>query len=670
MQVRRVDKHNRSNIKSKKKTNKSAKNKVVTGSFVSHQKGFGFVVLDGPGKKDDLFIPIGHTRTAMTGDRVSVKIGGRGGKRGGKMLITGEVLEILARKLSRCVGTLGLMDGAWFAFPDGDKMTTPVLLRKTSGEDVTENFKVVVDIIEYAAPGKHPVGEIVETLGPAGVMAVETLAIIRAHDLRERFPDDVLAQAQAAADKFKETANKERAHREDLSGLTVITIDPDDARDYDDAVSLQKGAHGTVVLGVHIADVAHFVQDGTPLDKEALERGTSVYLPKKVVPMLPESLSNGVCSLVEGEPRLTKSVFITYDSSGEVVERRFCESSITSTARLTYRQAQSICDGKRVAVEKRIRDLVRNLEKLARKIEKRRLDAGMLHLNLPEVDLVFDKEDHVVDAKPTDDSYTHTIIEMFMVEANEAVAFLLLDRDVPFIGRVHPDPDEESCERLEAFARACGYIIPKKPAKQDVRKLLGSVAGKPCEYAMNLAVLRSFSQAEYSAEPVADGTWHFALASSHYCHFTSPIRRYPDLTVHRLFTAYCRGQLKRRKKDDLEQLKKLAVHCNQTERKAQAAEYELRNVLVLQYLKTRIGDVFDGTITGVADFGVFIQSPRFLVEGLIRLGEFGKEWWDVSPQYGLIRGETTGTTHRIGDVLAVRIAGVDLAKRHLDLALD
>jgi ribonuclease R len=487
--------------------------------------------------------------------------------------------------------------------------------------------------------------------------------------LREPFPDDVLAGAQAAADRFTETAKKEIGRREDLSERIVITIDPKDARDFDDAVSLEQRADGTVVLGVHIADVAHFVQEGTPLDTEAQERGTSVYLPKKVVPMLPESLSNGVCSLVEGEPRLTKSVFITYDSGGQVAERRFSESVISSTARLTYREAQSICDGKRTKFAKPVRNLVLNLEKLARRIEKRRLNGGMFHLNLPEVDLVFDQENRVVDAHPSDDSFSHTMIEMFMVEANEAVAFLLFDLDVRFMGRIHPDPDEDSYVRLEAFARACGYTLPKEPTRRDLSKLLDSVRGKPCEYAINLAVLRSFNQAQYSVEFGDKGPLHFALASQHYCHFTSPIRRYPDLTVHRLFAAYCRGRLKRAAKNDMERLKKLAIHCNQSERGAQAAEYELRSVLVLQYLKTQVGEVFDGTITGVADFGIFIQSPKFLVEGLMRLGELGGEWWDVSSQYGLIRGEKTGTTYRIGDVLKVRIAAVDLARRHLDLVL-
>ncbi len=453
--------------------------------------------------------------------------------------------------------------------------------------------------------------------------------------------------------------------REDLaaSGLTVVTIDPPDARDFDDAISLQPGPHGRVTLGVHIADVSHFVTPGTALDEEAHRRGTSTYFPRKVVPMLPEVLSNGVCSLQEGQRRYCKSVFITYDADAHVAATRFAETVIASAKRLTYEQAQGICDGQRGGYERKVVDLLRRCLELAHRIEARRRQAGMLHLDLPEVELVFDAHGKVVDAVPEDLSYTHTLIEMFMVEANEAVAALMGRLNRPVLRRIHPAPSATSAAPLAAFVRAAGHRLSKDLSRHDLQKLLEAVKGRPESYAVNLAVLRMFEQAEYSPMQVG----HFALASEHYCHFTSPIRRYPDLTVHRMLEDYCRGRLDTRPPEDLAELVRLGSAMTAAERRSEAAERELREVLLLQMLATRVGQEFEGVVTGVANFGIFVQLRRFLIDGLVRLEELGDDWWDVDARTGQVRGERTGKVYRIGDLMNVRVIGVDEARRQLNI---
>ncbi len=451
--------------------------------------------------------------------------------------------------------------------------------------------------------------------------------------------------------------------REDFTHHTVVTIDPPDARDYDDAISLDAHDDGTFTLGVHIADVSHFVREGTALDDEARRRGTSTYFPKKVVPMLPEVLSNGVCSLQQGQDRFCLSAFMRYDAGGNITARRFARTVIRSAKRLTYLQAQDIIDGKTGGYDSHVVTLVRDMESLARRIESRRRGAGMLHLDLPEVQLVFDDGDRVIDARPEDDSYTHTIIEMFMVEANEAVAWLLSDLKRPFLRRIHPSPDHLGSKQLVDFVHACGHKIPPNLTRRDMQDLLDRVKGKPESFAVNLALLKTFEQAEYS--PMAVG--HFALASENYCHFTSPIRRYPDLTVHRLLTEYCRGTLASRPPEDVSALTRLGEHCTAAEKRSEGAEEELRDVLILQFLQTRLGDVFEGVITGVTNFGIFVQSMRFLIEGLVRMEDLGDDWWEVNARIGQVSGQRSGKRFRIGDLLAVRIANVDLARRQLNL---
>ena len=633
---------------------------TVVGIFRANPRGFGFVVPETLNSHGDLFIPPGENGGALTGDHVLARVSKRG-KRGGEMLYRGQIVKIVKRGESRFVGTLANSDGTWFVVPDGKAMPTPIVVRDIGAAGPKPNDKVVVEIVKYPEPGELPVGVIVERLGVGGATDVETAAVIRAHGLDDEFTEASLADARAAVDSFD--ADADAAGREDLTGLTIITIDPPDARDFDDAISLSRDGKGEMTLGVHIADVSHFVVEGSALDAQAKARATSVYFARRVVPMLPEILSNGVCSLQEGVKRFCKSAFIRYDAAGRVVGARAAETVIRSSKRLTYRQAQRIVDGGSEGCSDEIVQLVRDMAGLARRIEARRRAAGMLHLDLPSVELVFDDNDRVVDAVPEDQSYTHTVIEMFMVEANEAVARLLTSLDRAFLRRIHPAPEPGAAKDLTAFVRACGQKIPRDMTRKDIQQVLEAVRGRPESYAVNLAILRTFQAAEYSPLSVE----HFALASDCYCHFTSPIRRYPDLTVHRLIAEHCRGNLDTRPPEDLAELTQLGSDCSAATRRAEGAENELRDVLVLELLATKVGEDFDGVITGVTNFGLFVQSPRYLVDGLVRMEDLGDDWWEVDARRGEVRGEHTGRRFRLGDMLPVRIAGVDKARRQLNL---
>ena len=638
----------------------------LTGSFRANSRGFGFIVPDQPNSHGDLYVPAEATGGAMTGDRVQAQVKKRG-KRDGAMLYEGKITSILERGQSRFVGELRNDFGRWFVVPDGKTLHGPILVADPGAKSARPGDQVVVEITQYPTERVEARGVIVKVLGKRGLPDVDTKSIIEQYQLPQEFVEETLAEARAAVASYDPVA--EAALREDLTDHTIITIDPVDARDFDDAISLTTRADGTFELGVHIADVAHFVREGTALDAEARERANSVYLPRTVLPMLPEVLSNGVCSLQERQPRLTKSAFITYDRHGRVRGTRFANSIISNTKRLTYEQASAILDGKPGRMSAKVVALVADMEKLARIIQARRKQQGMLTLEFPESELVFDAEGRATDVTLADTSYSHTIIEMFMVEANEAVARLMHEHKVPCLRRIHDEPDDLSDGNLQKFVRALGAELPKRPSRGDLQKLLERVRGKPESFAINLAVLRSMQQAEYS--PMEIG--HYALASEHYCHFTSPIRRYPDLLVHRLLDLHLRGDLKAAKAEsaipNYDDLVDAGSRCSGNERRAEAAERELKLVMILRILEERIGDVFDGIVTGVANIGVFVQLERYLIEGLLRFNALPDDWWEVDSQAGAVRGERSGRQIRIGDRLKVTVSRIHLPTRQMDLAL-
>ncbi len=568
------------------------------------------------------------------------------------------------------MGELVKDNGQYFVRPDGNTLRAPIRVGDVTAKSAKPGDQVVIEIVQYPSALQTARGVIVEILGKTGDPGVDVASIIQQHHLPEIMSPESLAEARQRIKAFDPQA--ERLKRVDLSAETIVTIDPIDARDFDDAISLQREPDGTYELGVHIADVSYFVKEDGPLDEQARIRGNSVYFPRYVIPMLPEVLSNGVCSLQEGEPRLCKSAFIRYDAAGKVLGSRFENTLITSAKRLHYQQAQAIIDGDPAAMRGMSEEVVRlllDMDTLARIIRQRRLAEGMLVLEMPEVELVLDDQNRVIDAVPADDSFTHTIIEMFMVEANEAVARLFEGLDVPCLRRIHDDPADPDMKDLRQFLMVMGYTFRGTTNRKAIQKLLDSVRGTPQSYAVNLSVLRSMSKAEYSPRPVG----HYALASKHYAHFTSPIRRYPDLTIHRLLDMYLAGKFKtkagRKSAPSHDELAQLGKQCSDTERRAEAAERELKAVKILELLSHQIGEVVEGVVTGVANFGIFVELRKFLIEGLVRFNELPDDWWDINQKAGAVVGQRSGRRIGIGTVVKAKIINVDIPARQLDLSM-
>lgn len=665
----------------------------VAGTYRGNPRGFGFVVPDEPSAHGDLYIAQGNSLDAVTGDKVLCHVLKRG-KRKDKMSFGGRVLRVIERGNSQFVGQLCREGKVWFVQPDGNTLHVPILIGDPKAKSAKAGDQVVVEITRYPSEDSPARGVIVERLGKRGRPGVDLLGVIRQYHLPDKFPKNALQEARHAVRAFD--PDVEATEREDLSERTIITIDPDDARDFDDAISLvkvesqrsapaksrrkhqkrvgRKAGPAVWELGVHIADVSAFAAIGSALDEEAKNRGTSVYFPGHVLPMLPEVLSNGVCSLQEGEPRLCKTAFIRYDADGRVVSTRFANTVIRSAKRLTYRQAQAILDGKKGRFNKVVVELIHRMDTLARTIRKRRLADGMIVLDLPAVDLILDDDGDVVDAQPEDTSFTHTIIEMFMVEANEAAARLLTRLKLPFLRRIHPDPDASSLEAMARFVQAGGEKLPKKITPRDLQKLLEKLRGKSGGYAVNLAVLKSMQMAEYSPQAVG----HFALASKNYAHFTSPIRRYPDLMVHRLLDLHLQEKLKskpaRKGKQSpavigLEELHEYGRQMSYLSRRAESAENELKTLKVLTLLQQHVGEIFEGVITGVTNFGLFVQHPKYLVDGLLRLEDLGDDWWEVDVEQGRVVGERSRRAFALGNKIKVLIAEVNLSSRQLNLGL-
>ncbi len=676
----------------------------ITGTFRKHAKGFGFLIPQGKYSHGDLFVPPDNTLDAMSGDIVRAKVLRE--KRRGKNDFVGDIVEVLERKHTSFSGELVKRGAEWIVMPDGKAATQPVVVRDPGAKNAKAGDKVIFEIIEHAEGDYLAEGVITKVLGEAGEPDVETQAIIEAHNLPGDFPESCIQQTRDVTQAFEEEieraidSGKGFPDREDLRNEFIATIDPPDARDFDDAISLTRTESGGWRLGVHIADVSSFIKLGSPLDVEAAERGNSVYLPRLVIPMLPELLSNGICSLQEGVPRFCKSAYMEYDKRGNVTKRGFASTVIHSAKRMTYLEAQALIDGDIKEARKHARtepkyseqliDTVREMNSLATAIRKRRRRAGMIHLDLPEVELIFNDEGRVIDAEPEDDAFTHTIIEMFMVEANESLAKLFESVGVPLLRRVHPEPTPGEFGELQKFVSVAGYRIPKSPSREELQGLLDATRGTAAGPAVHMAVLRTLTKAEYSPAHIG----HFALASDAYAHFTSPIRRYPDLTVHRALGEYLKQtnngknppHSDKEKKalgkklnqtpacPDDEALRQIGSQCGRTEDRAEAAERELRNFLVMQLMSEHIGAEFPGVITGVTNSGVFVRLDKYLVEGLVRTQDLPtpEKWggrWRLDQRTGALVHEGSGRSFKLGDRVAVIVAEVDLARRQMELLI-
>jgi len=636
----------------------------VIGTFRANERGFGFIIPLEPNAHGDLFVPPDETAGAMNGDIVAARVIKKNFR--GQMRFSGVITEIIERGSDRFVGLLQRdSGGGWYVVPEGKGYFPSILIQDATSSQARPNDKVIVEVVSYPKRSDMAAqGAIVQVLGRAGNYETEINSIIAQYDLPCEFTEECRQQAREAAEGYNPDA---AAERDDITQEVIITIDPPDAKDFDDAISLRKNADGNWVLSVHIADVSAFIPMNSPLDKEAQLRGNSVYLPGRVVPMLPEVLSNGICSLQPEQKRFAKTAYITYDPQGNILATEFANSIICSRARLTYEQADAILRGKAAGFAGEVVALMKDMEILSRAIEERRIKNGMIHLDLPETELVFDKAGRVIDAHPADNSYPHTIIEMFMVEANEAVASVLDRFGVPFMRRIHPDPDAVSTKNITRFVKLCGIKVPRHLDRAAIQDLLAAVKDTPLSYAVNMYVLRSMQRAEYA--PLQIG--HFALASKHYCHFTSPIRRYADLMVHRLLDCYVKGMLSKIGLEEVlpeADLIEIGRHISFTETQADGAENELKTVLILQMLSKKIGDEMDCVVSGLTNFGVFVQCIKFGIEGLIEPGDLGLDEWRFNEKAQAVIGRYSGKSVHLGQPMKVRIVSVNVPGRQLFLA--
>jgi ribonuclease R len=523
------------------------------------------------------------------------------------------------------------------------------------------NDKVVIEMVKFPTHVSAGEAVIVEVLGKRGAPGVDTLSIIREFGLPEEFPEDVLEDARQQAELFDESIG----NRLDLTGDTTITIDPVDARDFDDAVSLKRLENGHWKLGVHIADVAHFVRARSPLDREARERATSVYLPDRVIPMLPEVISNNLASLQPDKIRYTLSAIMELTPEGAYVAGEVKRSAIKSDRRFTYEEVDDFLADRetwRKHLTPKVWMLLSNMHELAMVLRGRRLEKGSIELTLPEVKIDLDKRGEVAGAHLVKNTESHQMIEEFMLAANESVARLLTETGLNFLRRVHEPPEPRKLHALTTFVRELGIECESLESRFEIKRVIAAVAGQPEEHAVNYSVLRSMQKAIYA--PSDEG--HYALNKELYCHFTSPIRRYPDLTVHRMIEALARGK---RPTDDLDRMIMLGEHCSEREQRAEMAERELTKVKLLTYLAQRIGQAMDAIITGVEDFGLFAQGVELPAEGLIHVDSLGDDFYRFDSATHSLAGTRSGNKFRLGDRIRVEVAHVDIDRRELDFRI-
>ncbi|MCI0378228.1 MAG: ribonuclease R [Gemmataceae bacterium] len=644
---------------------------AVTGILRKTSGGFGFVrphVVDGK-QGPEIYIPEESVGDAVTGDEVLVRIRSASGKRG--LGPRGEVFRVLERATHQFVGTYFERDAQGFVRVDGTVFSHSVYVGDPGAKGAKPEDKVVFEMLRFPTPEDRGEGVITEILGPRGQPGVDTLSIIRGFGLPDGFAEDALAEARAAAANFNE---KDLGGREDFTGWTTVTIDPVDAHDFDDAVSLTqdpKSKHW--LLGVHIADVGHFVPPGSALDREARKRATSVYLPQRVLPMLPEIISNSLASLQEGKVRFVKSVLIDFSPVGIQTGAQFANAAIRVKRRFSYEQAHQLLEapsplpqGARgevavgLRVDPEVYEMLFRMRVLASILHKRRLRRGALELDMPEVELEYDAQGRVAGGHFRQRLVTHRIIEEFMLAANEAVAGHVDRLDIGFLRRVHPAPDPAKLKAFADFARILGYKIQRETDRYALQRVLQQSANRPEVHAVHYALLRSLKQAAYS--PQKDD--HYALASENYCHFTSPIRRYPDLVVHRLL-----DQLLRRGKagSDFDELLALGDHCSKMERRADVAERELVKLKLLTHLNQRLGMEMEVVITGVADYGFYGQAEKLPVEGLVHISTLPDDYYYFDQASHSLIGQRSKRRYRLGDKVMAKVVRVDLQRRQLDL---
>ena len=637
---------------------------TVTGIFRKAAGGYGFVRphANEASIGEEIFIRADAVGDASTGDEVLVRIRRRF-RRPGKGP-EGVILRVLERATHQFVGTYRQEGDEGLVVVDGTTFTQPIFVGDPGAKGARPGDKVVFEMIRFPSPFARGEGVITEVLGPHGQPGVDTLSIIRAFELPDEFPPDVLNEARRQAQAFDES---DRDGREDFTADPVITIDPPEARDFDDAVCLRYDSRRRHWhLAVHIADVSHFAPPGSLLAREARQRGTSVYLPQRVLPMFPEIISNALASLQQGKNRYVKSALLEFTATGQPVDARFVNGVIRVQRRFTYDEVTGLLESstRPPHVSPEIFDMLRRMRDFAMILRERRIRRGSLELIIPETELEYDEEGKVIGAHFCRHDISHQIIEEFMLAANEAVARHLADLDVPFLRRIHPPPNPLKLQEFLEFVETLGYDVEvRRPADRfQLQRVLAESAERPEVHAVHYALLRSMKQAEYS--PVEEG--HYALASDCYCHFTSPIRRYPDLTIHHLLDRWIRTG---RVSGDETELVALGEHCSFTERRAEQAERELIKLKLLDYLSHRVGMEMTAIITGVHEYGFYAQAEDFPAEGLVHVSTLFDDYYYYDASTHSLIGRRTKRRLRLGDKVTVQVARVDLQRRELDFRL-
>ena len=632
---------------------------ALVGTFSGHAKGFGFVTIEG--REQDMFIPADKTKGAMDGDKVQIVIEGESrGKRA-----EGAVLRILEHANKTVIGFYQKNKNFGFVLPDNQKLGQDIFIPQGKDMGAVTGHKVIVRITDFGDDKKKPEGVITEILGHVNDPGVDILSIIKAYGLPEGFPDEVMAQVAGIPDEVEE---EEKKNRLDLRHLQTVTIDGEDAKDLDDAISISKENDDHYILSVHIADVSHYVTENSPLDKEALKRGTSVYLVDRVIPMLPHKLSNGICSLNAGTDRLALSCLMEIDGKGNVIGHRIAETLIQVDRRMTYTAVNAIVTDRDPDVMEEYKDFVPMfdlMKELADILRERRKKRGSIDFDFPESKIILDEKGRPVDIKPYERNAATKIIEDFMLMANETIAEDYFWQELPFLYRTHDYPDPEKMKRLGTFINNFGYTIRTQNGEvhpKELQKLLGKIEGTPEEALISRLTLRSMKQAKYTT--VCTG--HFGLAANYYTHFTSPIRRYPDLQIHRIIKENLRRGLSDRRFAHYDSiLPEVAVQCSSMERRADEAERETDKLKKCEYMSKRIGEEYDGVISGVTNWGLYVELPN-TVEGLIRVNDLTGDYFVFDEEHMELVGEMTRKSYKLGQKIRVQVADTDKLTRTID----
>ena len=644
----------------------SVSENLLTGEFTGHQRGFGFVTVEG--EDEDIFIPESMVHGAMHKDIVQVAIR-PSRKQGEGKRREGEIVKIVTRGIEEVIGTFQKSKTFGFVKTDNQKFTKDIFIPIEKSKGAVTGHKVIVKITDFGENGKKPEGVVKEILGHINDPGTDILSIVRAYDIPMEYPDGVLNQVSSIPDTIDP---KEFGGRLDIRSWRTVTIDGEDAKDLDDAVTITKEGD-LYKLGVHIADVSNYVTENSPLDKEALKRGTSVYLVDRVIPMLPHKLSNGICSLNQGQDRLALSCIMDIDSSGKVIGHKIAETIVNVDKRMTYTNVQKILSDKDEDIIEEFKDFVdmfELMEELAKILREKRMKRGSIDFDFPESKIYLDEKGIPIDIRPYDRTIATKVIEEFMLIANETVAEDFFWQELPFVYRTHENPDSEKMLKLSLFINNFGYGIKTGDSVEGVhpkelQKLLQRIEGAPEEALISRLTLRSMKQARYTT--VASG--HFGLAAQYYSHFTSPIRRYPDLQIHRIIKENLRGGLPEKRIVHYNNvLPQVAEQSSLTERRAADAERDTEKLKKVQYMSKRIGEIFEGVISGITSYGMYVELPN-TVEGMVHVTSLKNDYYYYNEEKYEMIGQDTGNSYKLGQKVTIQVKSTDMIVRTIDFEL-